>query len=429
VPFTPRLVALSAGALAVALTITGCSSGPLPTSSEPTPFQPSARLSSASTNSFGLMLAKTVAQLDSQAFDAPTPEGGSSIDLASTADDRSPLDSLLEPAAKATLEAQSALMQETSAAMAAAGVTVTETAVTPLETTSAPSAGDDVSVSTRLLFERTLNSGEVWSETVPYVTTVDATGGSIKELEVRDDAWVAEEEAASEVRSEPLDNGEPSDSSVAGVASPVDEPDADTASLNSSSSLHIALADTESTDGTDATDGTDGTEGTEGTSAAAIGAAGRSAAASYASRYALKRNGAYIASPNDCTNFISQALRAGGWVMVPGGGNLQQSSSVWAYSGTGPYPKTNSWADAQLFYDFAHRTGRVSNYASVGSLRLGDVLQYDVGTVGMNHTMMKTGTSGSDPLLSYHTNDTLNKPFSAIRAAVAGAKYYAQAVK
>jgi len=44
----------------------------------------------------------------------------------------------------------------------------------------------------------------------------------------------------------------------------------------------------------------------------------------------------------------------------------------------------------------------------------------------MNHSMVTTGRSGGVPLLSYHTTDTRNKPFTAM--TISGRSWFAHKV-
>ncbi|MEY9850625.1 hypothetical protein ABH923_000303 [Leifsonia sp. EB41] len=74
----------------------------------------------------------------------------------------------------------------------------------------------------------------------------------------------------------------------------------------------------------------------------------------YASTYWQQYNPAYVAqSGDDCTNFASQALFAGGWTMNQTG-NYQQPDQWWYNSGGGVAPQNQSWPwiNAQMLSDF-----------------------------------------------------------------------------
>ncbi|WP_257458443.1 amidase domain-containing protein [Archangium lipolyticum] len=145
-----------------------------------------------------------------------------------------------------------------------------------------------------------------------------------------------------------------------------------------------------------------------------------SAMVSYATTWAYGRNPAYRSFSNDCTNFISQAMYAGGWSMVEG---WYQSSSVWWYSSLN---QSYTWAGAHNWYFFATGSGRTTTLSNVWYLALADVLQMDFERDNnINHTMIVTQTSGSERYLTYHSTDTLNRSLSSLIAAFPSAWYYA----
>lgn len=126
---------------------------------------------------------------------------------------------------------------------------------------------------------------------------------------------------------------------------------------------------------------------------------------------------------NDCTNFISQAMWAGGWTKVTG---WYQSKNVWWYNFDGTN-QSFTWAAAQNWYWFATSSGRTSYLANVRDMEAGDVLQIDFDrNNNIDHTMIVTGTgAGTEKYLSYHSNDTLDKSLSSILSAYPTASYYA----
>lgn len=103
---------------------------------------------------------------------------------------------------------------------------------------------------------------------------------------------------------------------------------------------------------------------------------------------------------------------AGGWKKITG---WYQSNSVWWYTGGifGVRASSYTWAGAQNFFNFTTGTGRGAQVASASSLTLGDVIHLQ-NSGGIYHSMIITGFSGTDPLLSYHTTDTYNKKLSTI---------------
>ena len=146
----------------------------------------------------------------------------------------------------------------------------------------------------------------------------------------------------------------------------------------------------------------------------------KSAMASYATTWATSRNPSYRQFSNDCTNFISQAMSAGGWTMVPG---FYQNNNVWWYN---LLNQSYTWAGAENWYWFARGSGRTLHLSNVWQMELADVLQMDFDrNSNINHTMIVTSVTPSERYLSYHTNDTLNRSLSSIIAAYPSAWYYA----
>ncbi|MBB1484989.1 amidase domain-containing protein [Tessaracoccus sp. MC1865] len=135
------------------------------------------------------------------------------------------------------------------------------------------------------------------------------------------------------------------------------------------------------------------------------------AAVNYAKKWWNGRNPAYPTKySNDCTNFASQAMHQGGWQPVSG---FYQSDKAWWYTGL---TTSYSWGGAENFYRFAvNESKRATTMRYVKDLWLGDILQYKArGATNMSHTMIVTNWINNVPYLTYHTSDTLNKPFTAI---------------
>lgn len=83
------------------------------------------------------------------------------------------------------------------------------------------------------------------------------------------------------------------------------------------------------------------------TSGVASASYDRLAAARYANKYAYNHNPYYISFTDDCTNFVSQSLRAGGhpYEGVPRAGLLNDNSQWWQYDGASG--RTYSWSVAE----------------------------------------------------------------------------------
>ena len=148
----------------------------------------------------------------------------------------------------------------------------------------------------------------------------------------------------------------------------------------------------------------------------------RAVAAQYAIKYALKYNPEWpsdVGLGGDCTNFVSQALYAGGWTMVQhniyaGGRDFRSWYS--GKAGSGVNDRSRTWAAAANFDLFLNSGGRAKP-CKQEELWLGDVVQLmwtDTGDI--HHTMIVTGFQRAGnkriPLLAYHTVDTLQKPIT-----------------
>lgn len=151
----------------------------------------------------------------------------------------------------------------------------------------------------------------------------------------------------------------------------------------------------------------------------ALGTKGRFAAAEYANANWNKRNSKYRAVSQgrggDCTNFVSQCMRAGGWEYV---GNLvwKKSDKSWFYLSY-PHFTSDSWVNVGKFRDFAVRTGRSRLASHYYDMWHGNVVQHGY-SGSWHHSTIVTGRKGNQPLLSYHDNDTHNIPFFAYKKKV-----------
>lgn len=149
----------------------------------------------------------------------------------------------------------------------------------------------------------------------------------------------------------------------------------------------------------------------------------RDAIVRYAYRYVFDHNPEYVdfTYPNhqDCTNFVSQALHAGGW----------QKNWEWTANDV---QATASWAVANDFDAYAWRQGYVAEaYPYTGfippsgmrSVRQGDIMLYSTDDsttdhITWQHAMIVTSFYNYEPYLTYHSNDIRDKPYSAVIAAV-----------
>ena len=250
-------------------------------------------------------------------------------------------------------------------------------------------------LTTKLHISRDLSSGVTWEEVIPYVTTIDSSTGEVSSLVVQDDSWrnAASSGSTQDVQDEPAVI--PNDGSQLGEVP--DESSAEQAGSDGTLQVESGLF----------------TEDEATASTVALNSTQRAKIVTYAKKWWNKRNPAYTSVNVDCTNFVSQAMYAGGWTEVTG---LYNSDTAWWHNGPDwPIPKSYAWASATSFYNFARtHSARVTRYSSVYDLRTGDLLQYDIGATGKDHSMVVTSTATGGPYLTYHTTDTLNKPFSTI---------------
>lgn len=155
------------------------------------------------------------------------------------------------------------------------------------------------------------------------------------------------------------------------------------------------------------------------------------AAQSYAQQYALNGNPAYRTFSDvggDCTNFVSQVMRAGGWVDRPG---WYLDWNNWWYNDLN---QTRSWTYTHAFQQFFNTSGRGQFLSYLTDLSIGDVIQIDFGADGsIDHGMIvddKVSSTLSGMFMSYHTTNTYHRPLSDILAIypIPGNNYWAEHV-
>ncbi|MCX4761645.1 amidase domain-containing protein [Streptomyces sp. NBC_01275] len=149
------------------------------------------------------------------------------------------------------------------------------------------------------------------------------------------------------------------------------------------------------------------------------------AMATYAEKYWNVYNKDYPdfnghADGGDCTNFVSQSLKAGGWKHVPG----------YVYDYTKWFGNADIQSDSFVGVNewswFAQNSKRTTALANVYQLEVGDVLQMDFDRDGSkDHTMIVTYKSGGVPYVTYHSNNTLRRSVASLVASYPNAYYYA----
>lgn len=134
----------------------------------------------------------------------------------------------------------------------------------------------------------------------------------------------------------------------------------------------------------------------------------RRAAVAYAARWWHSFNPAYPALADDCTNFASQVLRAGGLAPVPDrernrGWWYQHRREGWSFS----------WAVCQALHNFLLAAGRAAALAEPRSLLPGDLILYDWDGGGRwHHAAVVVGAAGpGEPLVAAHTQPRWRHPW------------------
>jgi hypothetical protein len=123
----------------------------------------------------------------------------------------------------------------------------------------------------------------------------------------------------------------------------------------------------------------------------------------------------------DCTNFVSQVLKAGGWKHVPG-----YTSDYTKWFGNADI-QSDSFVGVNEFSWFALSSKRVTPLANVYQADLGDVIQMDFNRDGSkDHTMVVTYRDRSGvPYVTYHSTNTYNRSVASLVASYPNAYYYA----
>ncbi|MEZ0064195.1 hypothetical protein ABIA32_000173 [Streptacidiphilus sp. MAP12-20] len=148
------------------------------------------------------------------------------------------------------------------------------------------------------------------------------------------------------------------------------------------------------------------------------------AMAAYAEKYWSRYNPAYRqfnGAGGDCTNFISQSLKAGGWKNAPG---IDSDYHNWWYSADS---ESWTWVGANDWSWFALSSKRVTNLKNVYQLGVGDILQMDFNRDGSkDHSMIVTYRSRSGmPYVTYHSTNTYRRSVASLVMSFPDAVYYA----
>lgn len=159
----------------------------------------------------------------------------------------------------------------------------------------------------------------------------------------------------------------------------------------------------------------------------------RSAMMAYVSKWVYSRNPSYRSYTNDCTNFVSQVLEAGGWKRAGNPSNGATNNNYWwttPPSNIIPPNQSNSWTIAPELYQYINASYRAIPTSSASQLGNGDVIFLDPGDGnGIFHAMVVTKSSTGVIYLSYHTTDTYLNPLSNIIPKYPNGRFYTWKLK
>lgn len=129
----------------------------------------------------------------------------------------------------------------------------------------------------------------------------------------------------------------------------------------------------------------------------------------------------YYAGLNDCTNFVSQVLYAGGisQIRTDTWGYDYDDAPNWYYANSFNNPPSWTWGGAHnLYVHLASYSSNVRRVYSTADLRVGDVVQWDIspndGTFNIGHSVVVTKIQNGIIYVTYHTTDRENEPISTL---------------
>lgn len=122
-------------------------------------------------------------------------------------------------------------------------------------------------------------------------------------------------------------------------------------------------------------------------------------------------NPRYPKFSDDCTNYISQCLHAGGIPMVGEGDrnrgwwmkSTSTTSNQWSYS----------WTSSNALYRFVRKSVGGELVSQANELKMGDLIFYDWDGRGSYHhtTVVTEFDHAGEPLVNAHTDDSFHRPY------------------
>lgn len=131
-----------------------------------------------------------------------------------------------------------------------------------------------------------------------------------------------------------------------------------------------------------------------------------------------KMNSDYPTFDDNCANFVSQALRAGGWPTDGGLFDTPRNLTTWHYNLPGPFGATHTWSGAKYLLGYAYSQKHLNAAKYITDLVPGDLIFFDWhANNSVNHAMVVTGrTKKGMPMLSGKTNNRHNIPWATFNA-------------
>lgn len=153
-----------------------------------------------------------------------------------------------------------------------------------------------------------------------------------------------------------------------------------------------------------------------------------SAAAAYAIKYGNRLSEDYPHHDADCTNFVSQAVHAGGIAMniMPSHTNgITKTTQYWyclkPSIPVNPWHESSSWVNVNDFYDYVTDVLHVAHYDELSSVaevqqqaNIGDVVQLGASGRHYSHSIFISGGSRGNYRYSAHTDNYSNRLLSLV---------------